>query len=358
MTTQPSTGTTWIGAHFSDLGPEFLRRGKEVAVLCRDARGAATDLSPHNPDGSVRWSPFAVDDTWRGDLVDRFKVGAFWEANPSANEGFFNCGAFKDGNGPTRKPKITNDHFMIVQNNFPYDTDLVDESEAFAFTPVDTANPGIQRLRNNQHFQDANGNSLIEFPGLPNAGWSRLLNSDNPDRQFLLVRERKFNGLPIYSVDGFPLAKLDNIGTSKMDKKDSEGAELEYLPVPDGICMGFQDGIYQPILTHTWWGGPGWAALNGSPIDEWTVTLGTQASGTFTLTWGVGGTTATIAYNATNTAVKSALVALDDGYSSSNWTVTGSPGGPYTITTPTASLLTGDGSLLGTPGTFVIAPVA
>lgn len=91
---------------------------------------------------------------------------------------------------------------------------------------------------------------------------------------------------------------------------------------------------------------------------QWTATLGSQSSGTFTLTW-AGNTTSTIAYNATASTVKAALVALDDGYTSSDWDVSGSAGGPYTITPPVAdSPVTGSGASLGTPGTFVIAPVS
>lgn len=92
--------------------------------------------------------------------------------------------------------------------------------------------------------------------------------------------------------------------------------------------------------------------------SQWTATLGAQSSGTFTLTWG-GNTTTGIAYNAASSAVKSALVALDDGYTAADWTVIGSAGGPYTVTPPVAdSPVTGSGTSLGTPGTFVIAPVS
>jgi len=97
--------------------------------------------------------------------------------------------------------------------------------------------------------------------------------------------------------------------------------------------------------------------VEAANTTQWTATLGTQSSGTFTLTWG-GNTTAAIAYNAAASAVKSALVALDDGYTSADWTVSGSAGGPYTVTPPVAgSPVTGSGASLGTPGTFVIAPV-
>ena len=63
-------------------------------------------------------------------------------------------------------------------------------------------------------------------------------------------------------------------------------------------------------------------------------------------------TTGTIAHNASAATVKTALVALDDGYSASDWTVTGSAGGPYTVTTP-GGALTGSSTGL-TEGTFAI----
>lgn len=85
----------------------------------------------------------------------------------------------------------------------------------------------------------------------------------------------------------------------------------------------------------------------------YTVTLGSQASGTFTLTFG-GLTTSAIAYNASAATVKAALVALDDGHDAADWAVTGSNGGPYAITTP-GGILTGSGASLATPGTFNIA---
>ena len=45
---------------------------------------------------------------------------------------------------------------------------------------------------------------------------------------------------------------------------------------------------------------------------------------TFTLAWG-GKTTAAIAHNADNVAVKAAIVAMDDGYGANDWDVTGTP---------------------------------
>ncbi|MET4432398.1 phage major capsid protein [Mycolicibacterium sp. 624] len=85
---------------------------------------------------------------------------------------------------------------------------------------------------------------------------------------------------------------------------------------------------------------------------NYNVSFGGASSGNATLTWR-GRTTATIASNAANSAVKSALVALDDGYDASAWTVTGSAGS-YVVTTPAGGALTGNGSgLVGGTGLTV-----
>lgn len=86
---------------------------------------------------------------------------------------------------------------------------------------------------------------------------------------------------------------------------------------------------------------------------SYTVALGAPSAGNFTLTLN-GRTTANIAYNATAAAVKSAIVALDDGIEAADVTVTGSNGGPYTVTVPGS--LTGSGAGL-TGGTFAITQV-
>jgi len=269
--TQPLTGTTWGGAGLADLSPEFLERGNPVQVLVRDARGTATNISPHNEDHSVRWSPFAQDNTWRDDLVARKKVDGYWVTNPEPNQGFLTTGAFKDGDGPSTKPKVNSDPFRIVQTNWPYHTMITEESEAFSFTPVDTGLPWNQHLRKNLRLSDSSGNIIVPDPGQQNAGYSRLASGGNPGRQFLVVRELYITDEPIYKVDGYSLARSSDFGSSKKDKKDSEAAELTYEPELDNIMMawaynGRGELEYQPILMHTWYGGPGWTALGGVPV--------------------------------------------------------------------------------------------
>ncbi len=290
---QPLTGTTWNGAGLADLGPEFLERGNPVQVLGRDARGEATDISPHNEDGSVRWSPFSQDNKWRDDLLARKKVGGYWVTNPDPNQGLLTFGAFKDGDGPASKPSIKNDQFRIVQSNFPYNTALIEESETFSFTPVDTGNPAVQHLRKNLRLSNANGDIIIPDPGQSDAGYSRLAGGGNPGRQFFIVRELYIGPRPIYKVDGYCLARLADIGNSKKDKKDSEAAELTYEPELDGIMMALAYNAqgeleYQPVLMHTWYGGPGWTDLGGVPVLSAVAPVATAGStGAATLAFAV-----------------------------------------------------------------------
>ena len=95
----------------------------------------------------------------------------------------------------------------------------------------------------------------------------------------------------------------------------------------------------------------------GSVIDNnQTVSLGSPSAGNFTLTY-KGQTTANIAYNAAASAVQSALIALST-IGTGNVTVSGSTGGPYTVTftgtlATDTTAMTGNGAGL-TSGTFLI----
>jgi len=84
----------------------------------------------------------------------------------------------------------------------------------------------------------------------------------------------------------------------------------------------------------------------------WTVNLGGATGGNFTLAVNGGPATANIASTAAATAVDSALEALA-AVGSGNASVTGSSGGPYTVTLTKGGTLTGSGSGL-TGGTLTI----
>lgn len=100
--------------------------------------------------------------------------------------------------------------------------------------------------------------------------------------------------------------------------------------------------------------------VNAGANEKQSVTVANAASGTFTLAWG-GNTSADIAFDAATSAVKIALVALDDGYTSSDWDVTGSAGA-YVVEFKGAlgnaprALLVADGTdLVGSTPTVTVA---
>ena len=279
----PEVGVEWIEAGMDLRAPELLRRGSGVAALCRDARGSVTDLSPHNSDGSIRWSPFAQDFALRDDLLLILKPNGFFTPNPEPNEGFINLGPQKDGDGPSWTVNVTNDRFMILQDIEPYDTEVTELTQPFSVTPVDTGTPWVQRLHYNNPFSSPTGDSLIEDVGKENAVFARGDSGNNPVRQFLFFRVRHWNGMPIYSCDVIPAAKWDDQGNSKMDKKDSEAAELTYLPIRDQFCMAFLDGVYRPVTRYRIWGGSGWAALGGLAVFSATVPTATPGTGSVSL---------------------------------------------------------------------------
>ncbi len=260
---QPLTGTTFSAGGFNDVDNRFQggHRTGLVAALFRDARGADTDISPHNPNGTVRWSPLAQDGQLRDDLFAFVRnADKYWVPNPDPNEGWHLVGAFAEGDGPTTSPSIDIDDQMIEQSNRPFETEITKEDEPFKFTALETAKPSMRRLRNNLPLVDANGDLLVESPGDPDAGWSQKLETGGPDRQWLLISARKRGGGYFYEIEGYDCATLTDIGESKRGKKGT-AAELTYKPTPSGFFMAVVDGEYVPIIKHTWVGGSAWDLL-------------------------------------------------------------------------------------------------
>ena len=365
---QPVTGTTWSGAGLNDLGPEFLEIGMPMQVLVRDARGEATDISPHNADGSVRWSPFAQDNRFRSDLLAQIRQGGYLVSTPTRMRGSSPRGRSRTVTGRSRNPASATTCSASCRTTTPYYTSLTEESEAFSFTPVDTARPVVQHLRKNLRLANTSGDLVVLDPGAQNAGFSRTLLGQNPGRQFLVCREIQTNktGLPVYKVDGYSLARQSDLGNSKKEKDDSEASELTYEPEPDNIMMGvapneFGELEYQPILMHTWYGGPGWTALGGVPVmsstpptatataageatlsfpeptgvgDPWTYTA--QQSTDAGLTWGSAITPGSV--TVTSGVVTLTLAALTAGASVFRATAAGTNGA--TGTTPISNSVT------------------
>lgn len=350
----PATGNTMAGAGYLDKDPRKLERGKPMAAFIRDNRGAFTNISPHNPNGTVNWSPLATDGSLRDDLGLFKKINGEYVLNPDPNEGYIRFVSFKEGDGPEMDQATDTDELMIEQDDEVYDSVTTKEDLTFTFSSVETLDDAWRRLRDNLPFSDANGNNLVQLPGTPLTGWGQAVGAELVDRQVLLVREfAKPGGAKAYTVKGYSLCRRTKVDKIKMGKKDAETATFTFRALPDPYFMAEIDGVYQPVK-----GRYEWASTKGvwqAPVSQYTVGVGAASAGNFTLTYG-GLTTANIAYNAAASAVKSALVALDDGYASADWTVTGSAP-TWTVTVPnTGKVLTGDGTGL-TGGTFAVTPV-
>lgn len=210
----------------------------------------------------------------------------------------------------------------------PQEINLVNLQNAWGFTPSAVSSTS------------AHGGITIGIPSLP----ARVL-----WRVVLIAADTAPTGAPIYL---YWIANRAEAG----DRQDINATDSNVYE--HGVTLDFQDdpAVSDQVIFGIC--GQGWVDVNSTnktglvSATNALVTLGTPSAGTFTLTWR-GKTTATIAYNAAATAVKSALVALDDGYGTSDWTVSGSSGGPYTVTPPASGPVTGDGSGL-TGGTFSI----
>jgi hypothetical protein len=358
--TQPSTGTTWNAGGFNDISSNLTERGGLQAVLIRDYRGAETNISPFQDDLTTwNWSPFAVNGALRADLMIRRRVDGVHSYVEDANEGWFYIGAQTEDGGAERDPQMESDDFMVLQSTYPIDSEVTERGYTVKFTAVQTADPLLQFLEGDFALTDAGGSPLVPLPGAANhfTGGGRLDTAQSFRQIVLIFAKNAAGGKKVYRAEAYPLVKLDNQAAKRRGKTDPDTAELTFKVIPDPFFMiPDPDGAAAlvPGPFGIWYSGDGWDAIGTPSVTEWLVDLGTQTSGTFTLTWR-GNTTTAIAYNATNATVKTALVALDDGYTASDWTVTGSSGGPYTVTAPTAGTLTGSGASLEVPGDFEIS---
>ena len=180
------------------------------------------------------------------------------------------------------------------------------------------------------------------------------------------IYDRKIRGVPVLNPDAVYLLPAPGAvtGTSPLGAtfygQTLEASEPEYgLAAVDqpGLVVGswktrdpigvwvHSNAIAMPIMVN-----PA-ASMVIRVIQEpleYHLDLGGATGGTFVLTF-MGNPTSGLAYNASASAVKSALVALDDGFKAADWTVTGSAG-DYTIVTPGGSLLADGSDLTGGTG--------
>lgn len=354
--TRPATGVGFTAGGFGTVDNRFNgTRTMLTQLAIRDARGADTNLSPHNSDGSVAWTPFAVDGQLRGDLFAQLRTPAgAWTANPTANDGWFLFGAWDEGGSPSEKQSISTDDQKIDNQVATFDSMVTDLKEVWSCTPVEINRPIYQRVRNHLPLQNAAGGSLVELPGGKDVGWGRPLDIRNPDRQLLLITSRLVGGQWLNTVKGASLCKVDTIGDVQPGKKGRRGELGWSILGGDGYFMAMQDGVYQQVATYTWYHGNAWSSL-GSGATTYTVSFGAATAGSATFTWR-GQTTAAVQFNTTAAAFKTALVNLDDGYGTADWTVTGTAP-TFTVEVPGPGALTGVGTGL-TGGALTITAVS
>lgn len=268
----PQTGTSWRAGGFNDVDSRFSTRGGQAAVLIRDYRGEDTNISPYKVDTPVpsrNWSPFAEDGTPRDDLFASIRVGGDWITNPEANEGFWLIGAMTEDGGPQRQPNINQDNQMILQSNFPFDTDLTEEGITINFTGVETMKPLMKRLRMNLPLSDSNGDPLVEDPGTENFTISKTIDVEAVERQIVLMFARRKSGRYIFSAEGYGLAKLTDIGDFRRSKTDPDAGSLGFTILPDPYMVDRDPGDptsteLVPVLYSEWITGEGWDAIKGA----------------------------------------------------------------------------------------------
>lgn len=283
----PSTGTSWRAGHFGDVDNRFNQRGGLAAVLIRNNRGAATNISPFTAGSppTRNWSPLAEDGTPRDDLFANIRVNGEWITNPDPNEGFWLVGAMTEDGGPQRAPNVKEDNQMILQSNFPFDTDLTEEGIVVSFTGVETLKPMMKRIRMNVPLCDSSGNPIVEDPGTENFSLGKPIDVESQEWQIILMFARKKAGRFVYTAEGYSLCKLTNIGDFKRSKTDPDAGELGFTVLPDPYFVGKDPGDplgddLIPILYNEWVGGEGWTTIGGVPVFPGSAPLATAVGAT------------------------------------------------------------------------------
>jgi hypothetical protein len=266
--TQPTTGNDFSDAGYGTVDNRFYDRGPLACVLIRDNRGAATSISPYiaGTPPTLNWSPLAKDGNLRTDLFADVQVGGNWFINTVQNEGWWRIGAFEEKAGPDRKGSIKHDDQMILQSNFPFDTDLTGEGKTIAFTGIESLKPMMTRLKMNLPLADSAGHSLVEDVGDPGYVISKPVDAESVDRQILCVFARKRPGGFIYHIEGYPLVKLTDIGAQKRSKIDPDATALTFTALPDPFHTDISptDSTHMtvvPAFYSEWIGGGAWNTL-------------------------------------------------------------------------------------------------
>jgi hypothetical protein len=264
---QPTTGNTFQSGNYGLVDNRFYQRGPLACILIRDNLGPTTNISPYTTGPTLNFTPFAKDGNLRTDLFADKLVSGNWFLNTAPNMGFWRIGAFDEKGGPDRKGAIKHDDQMILQSNFPFDTDLTGQGQTIMFTPIESLKPVIVRLRMNLPLVDpTNTYSIVEDVGQPNMVLSVPVTYTSPDRQILAVFARQQETGYVYTVEAYPLVKLTDIGAQKRDKTAPDSGPLTFTALLDPFFTDIDrtnpnSGNVVPAFTGQWIGGPGWSTM-------------------------------------------------------------------------------------------------
>lgn len=265
---QPSVGTTLAAGGFLDVHRPFIQRGGAQAVFIRDNRGAETDMSPVKTDGSINWSPAALDGHPRPDFLIRRKINGKFQYVDTPNEGWWRIGAKTEDGGAERSPDMTSDDLMVLESKYPADSEITESSYTVRFATVETADPLIDQLEANLPLCDDDGNPLVPLPGEPDYFSGPTLDLEGTaEYQIGLLYQRRTSGGPIYRFEGYPSVKFDAQESKKRTKTDPDTFDAtykvltnEYFMRPDPKWNGVGIPPLVPGFFGVWIFGPGWDA--------------------------------------------------------------------------------------------------
>jgi len=262
---QEPTGATWAGAGLADIDSRLVERGPLQAIIIRDYRGAATDISPFENDGStVKFSPLAADGSINPNLLGAKLVNGVWSENPNPNLGFLYLGATAEDGNAERNPNVENDDLYVTQSIWAYDSAITRKGKTVTFTLVDTLKPVIHALEYENRINDPDtGEIIVPEIGTPNYFVGSRVDPVQIDRQILLFFAKQIEGLDLYRIEPLPRVRLDEQSAKSRSKTDPDQAEFTFQCLPDpyftipddrgsGLVAGF-DGV--------WIGGPAWEAF-------------------------------------------------------------------------------------------------
>ncbi|MDX3044107.1 hypothetical protein PV383_44145 [Streptomyces caniscabiei] len=245
---------------------------------------------------ALRYAIFAAD-TNADAVSDPFDVDGVLQTLPS---GYVPVG-FTTTDGVTFSGDLSTSDVESGQSASPTRSDVETDTQTAAWVPQETNAAAVALYEN----LPLSGSGSLPVLGTAAWTWSRPKTPPTRYRRLLFIAEdlNKTTGNPLYIVKHFPSA----LRSGREDEQWQRTAEISR-----GVT--YQAYVDDVLGTDclTWIDGPGWRDLAplSDEVQQVAIT-GSPTGGTYTLTLS-GQTTAGIAYNATASAVQSALEALSN----------------------------------------------